>query len=79
MDPLVADGETFGAALPVGRDALDRVPMRAADGAGLEGGRASMLGHQAKSEARASAGRRLEDDRAAMLLGDVLHDGEPEA
>jgi hypothetical protein len=39
MDPLVADREALGAAVAVRRDALDRVAMGAADGAGVESGR----------------------------------------
>jgi hypothetical protein len=44
MDPLVAGRETLGAAVAVRDDALDRVPMRAADGAGVDGRRRSMVG-----------------------------------
>ena len=40
MHPLVAKGEALGAAVAVRRDAPDRVAVRAADGAGIESGRA---------------------------------------
>lgn len=43
VDPFIAEREAFRAALAVRRDALDRVPMGAADGARVQGGRASML------------------------------------
>jgi hypothetical protein len=44
VDPLVARREALGTALTVGDHALDRVPVGAADGAGVEGGRRSMVG-----------------------------------
>ena len=77
MDPLVAGGEAFGAALTVGGHAFDRVPVGAADGAGVKGGRRSMVGlrrSETQPEVRAAAGGRLDRHRPAMLLGHVLHD-----
>jgi hypothetical protein len=44
VDPFVAGREALGAALAIRRDALDRVPVGAADGAGIEGGRRLMVG-----------------------------------
>jgi hypothetical protein len=44
VDPFVAERDALGAAIAIRRDALDRVPMGAADGAGVEGGRRSMVG-----------------------------------
>jgi hypothetical protein len=55
VDPLVADREAFGAAVAVRDDALDRVPVRAADGSGIDGGRRSMVG-LGRDEAQPEAG-----------------------
>src|SRR5438067_9786204 len=78
MHPLVALRQTFRAAFTVRLDRHDRVPVRAADGPGIDGGRRSMLRHEPQAEPRAAAGRGLDRDGAAMLLGDILHDRETE-
>src|SRR5437868_333449 len=60
MDPLVAGRDALGAAIAVRDDALDRVPVGAADGAGVEGGRYSMVGLRAdggRPEARVRRSR----------------------
>jgi hypothetical protein len=55
VDPLVTDREALGAALTIRRDALDRVPVGAADGAGIEGRRRLMVGLRG-DEAQPDAG-----------------------
>lgn len=78
VHPRVAGREAFGAAVAVGANVVDRAPMRAADGAGVDG-REWMLGDQAQAEARSAAECRLDGDRPAVLLGHVLHDRQAEA
>src|SRR5256885_7555433 len=67
VDPLVAGRDALGAAIAIRDDTLDRVPVGAADGAGVERGRGSMVGLRA-GVARTEARVRRSRDAAGTAL-----------
>jgi len=58
VDPLVPGRETFRAAVAVRLDALDRAPVGAADRAGIEGGRRSIVRRLVRRRRDVAAGTR---------------------